>query len=343
VNYKELINDINNNKLNTVYLFTGIEKYLIDKTIDMLREKYIDKSFETLNYVVLDGKDIDFDNILDACETLPFMAEKKLVIIKDINEVMENKGTDFDKRLGEYISKLDHYLTLIIIDKSNSLNKTSNIYKAVKKLGGVVEFNKLKGRDLNAWVEKKFKEYNKNISYGNISYFIQSSSYNTYNSLNTLYDLENEILKIVNYTQEKEISKEDIDLVLSRTLDTNIFNLLSYLNRRDSEAALRTFNELYISNEPVQRILAMIIRQIRLMLSYKLYRERGDTEGSIQKKLQIKDYEFKRISKESSSFSKEYLLQALELILRLDIKQKTSSQDEKLALEMLIIQLSQIM
>jgi len=343
VNYKELINDINNNKLNTVYLFTGIEKYLIDKTIDMLREKYIDKSFETLNYVVLDGKDIDFDNILDACETLPFMAEKKLVIIKDINEVMENKGTDFDKRLGEYISKLDHYLTLIIIDKSNSLNKTSNIYKAVKKLGGVVEFNKLKGRDLNAWVEKKFKEYNKNISYGNISYFIQSSSYSTYNSLNTLYDLENEILKIVNYTQEKEISKEDIDLVLSRTLDTNIFNLLSYLNRRDSEAALRTFNELYISNEPVQRILAMIIRQIRLMLSYKLYRERGDTEGSIQKKLQIKDYEFKRISKASSSFSKEYLLQALELILRLDIKQKTSSQDEKLALEMLIIQLSQIM
>lgn len=343
MNYKELINDINNNKLNTVYLFTGIEKYLIDKTIDMLREKYIDKSFETLNYVVLDGKDIDFDNILDACETLPFMAEKKLVIIKDINEVMENKGTDFDKRLGEYISKLDHYLTLIIIDKSNSLNKTSNIYKAVKKLGGVVEFNKLKGRDLNAWVEKKFKEYNKNISYGNISYFIQSSSYSTYNSLNTLYDLENEILKIVNYTQEKEISKEDIDLVLSRTLDTNIFNLLSYLNRRDSEAALRTFNELYISNEPVQRILAMIIRQIRLMLSYKLYRERGDTEGSIQKKLQIKDYEFKRISKASSSFSKEYLLQALELILRLDIKQKTSSQDEKLALEMLIIQLSQIM
>lgn len=343
MNYKELINDINNNKLNTVYLFTGIEKYLIDKTIDMLREKYIDKSFETLNYVVLDGKDIDFDNILDACETLPFMAEKKLVIIKDINEVMENKGTDFDKRLGEYISKLDHYLTLIIIDKSNSLNKTSNIYKAVKKLGGVVEFNKLKGRDLNAWVEKKFKEYNKNISYGNISYFIQSSSYNTYNSLNTLYDLENEILKIVNYTQEKEISKEDIDLVLSRTLDTNIFNLLSYLNRRDSEAALRTFNELYISNEPVQRILAMIIRQIRLMLSYKLYRERGDTEGSIQKKLQIKDYEFKRIFKASSSFSKEYLLQALELILRLDIKQKTSSQDEKLALEMLIIQLSQIM
>src|SRR5690606_21757846 len=103
----------------------------------------------------------------------------------------------------------------------------------------------------------------------------------------------------------------------------NIFNLLTYINRKDTESALKTFNEMYISNEPVQRILAMIIRQVRLMLSYKLYRERGDTEGSIQKKLQIKDYEFKRISKESSSFSTESLLQALDHILKLDIKQKT--------------------
>lgn len=342
MNYREFINDVNSNKLITVYLFTGIEQYLMDKAIDILREKYIDKSFETLNYVVLDGKEIAFENILDACETLPFMSQKKLVVIKNINEIMENKGIEFDKKLSDYVTKLDDYLILIIIDKSNTLGQSTNIYKAVKKLGGVVEFDKLKGRDLNLWLEKKFKEYNKTISYDNILYLIQSSSYNAYNSLKTLYDLENEILKIINFSEKKEITKEDIDLVLSKTLDTNIFNLLTYINRRDTESALRTFNELYISNEPVQRILAMVIRQIKLMLSYKLYKERGDTEGSIQKKLQIKDYEFKRISQEASNFSKEYLVQGLELILRFDIKQKTSSHDEKLAFEMLIIQLSQM-
>lgn len=342
MDYKELINNIDNGKLATVYLFKGIEKYLMDKSIELIKEKYIDKAFETLNYIVLDGKDVDFERILDACETLPFMSQKKLVIVKDINEIMENKGIDFDKKFGDYISKLGDYLILIIIDKSDSFNSSSNIYKAVKKLGALVEFNKLKGKDLNAWVEKKFKEHNKTISYGNLTYFIQSSSYSAYNSLKSLYDLENEILKIINFTEKVEITKEDIDLVLSKTLDTNIFNLLTYINRRDNESALKTFNELYISNEPVQRILAMIIRQIRLMISYKLYKERGDTEGSIQKKLQIKDYEFRRVSEEASKFSKEYLLQALELILKLDIKQKTSSQDEKLALEMLIVQLSQL-
>ncbi|HEY8362664.1 MAG TPA: DNA polymerase III subunit delta [Tissierellaceae bacterium] len=342
MNYKELISSINNDKLLTVYLFTGIERYLMDKTLELLKEKYIDKSFETLNYIVLDGKEVEFKDILDACETLPFMSQKKIVVIKDINEVMGNKGVDFDKKLSDYITKLDDYLIFIIIDKSNNMGQSTNIYKTVKKLGGIVEFEKLKGRDLSLWVEKKFKEFKKAISYDNIIYFLQSSSYNAYNSPKTLYDLENEILKIVNFTDNKEITREDIDLVLSRTLDTNIFNLLSYINKKDTDAALRTFNELYISNEPVQLILSMVARQIRLMLSYKLFKERGDTEGSIQKKMQIKDYEFKRISQEASNFSKEYLIQALELILKFDIKQKTSSHDEKLAFEMLIVQLSQM-
>lgn len=342
MNYKELISSINNDKLLTVYLFTGIERYLMDKTLELLKEKYIDKSFETLNYIVLDGKEVEFKDILDACETLPFMSQKKIVVIKDINEVMGNKGVDFDKKLSDYITKLDDYLIFIIIDKSNNMGQSTNIYKTVKKLGGIVEFEKLKGRDLSLWVEKKFKEFKKAISYDNIIYFLQSSSYNAYNSPKTLYDLENEILKIVNFTDNKEITREDIDLVLSRTLDTNIFNLLSYINKKDTDAALRTFNELYISNEPIQLILSMVARQIRLMLSYKLFKERGDTEGSIQKKMQIKDYEFKRISQEVSNFSKEYLIQALELILKFDIKQKTSSHDEKLAFEMLIVQLSQM-
>ena len=76
MNYKELINDIKNDKLLTVYLFTGSENYLMDKAIELLKDKYIDKSFETLNYVVLDGKEVYFDNVLNACETLPFMSRK---------------------------------------------------------------------------------------------------------------------------------------------------------------------------------------------------------------------------------------------------------------------------
>ncbi|MDR7857097.1 DNA polymerase III subunit delta [Tissierella sp.] len=339
MNYNEFLDIIKSNKLIPAYIFTGEEEYLMHEVIDILKHKFVDISFEAINYIVIDGKDARFDNILNACETLPFMSSKKIVVIKDISEIIENDENDVDKIMGSYIEGLDDYLCLIIMDRSNKLKKTSKLYKALNKLGGVVEFTKLKGKELNLRVEKKLKEYNKKISNGNLSYFLQQSTYTEYNSTKSLYDLENELLKVINFSTGNEISKEDIDLTLTKTLDTNIFNLLSSINKRDGDSALRIFNEMYISNEPVQRILFMIIRQLRLMLGYKLYKEKGYNDGAIQEKLQIKPYEFKKISSQAQSFSELHLRNGLDYILELDVKQKTSSHDEKLALEMLIINL----
>jgi DNA polymerase-3 subunit delta len=340
MNYNEFMSCIKKDKILPVYFLSGNEEYLMKEAVEALKDKYIDKSFEALNYVIIDGKEKSFDDILNACETLPFMSEKKLVVIKDISEIMENNLNELDKTLSSYIENLDSYLCLIIMDRSNNFKKTTKLYKTINKLGGVVEFNSLKGRELNTWVENKFKKNNKKISASNISYFIGQSSYSDYNSIKTLYDLENELTKVVDYTSNNEVNKEDIDLVLTKTLDTNIFNLLGSINKRDSEESLKIFNEMYIAGEPVQKILSMIIRQLRLTLGYKLYKEKGYTDGEIGDKLGIKPFELKKIGKESNNFTEVQLNRALNYILELDIKQKTSSHDEKLALEMLIVNLS---
>lgn len=340
MNYNDFILDIKKDNLKPVYFFTGDEEYLMYETIEIFKQKYIDKSLEAINYIIIDGKDKNFDSILNACETLPFISPKKLVLIKDISEIIENAEDNFPDIMSSYLEGLDDFLCLIIMDRSNNLKKTSKLYKTIKKLDGVVEFPKLNGRDLNSWIENKCKKYKKSISNANLNYFIQQSTYSEYNSTKTLYDLENELIKVVNHTLDKEISKNDIDVVLSKTLDTNIFNLLTSITKKDSESALKIFNEMYISNEPVQRILFMIIRQLRLILSYKLYKEKGYSEGLIQEKLGIKSFEFKKISSQSSNFTEAQIRAALEYILETDIKQKTSSQDEKLAIEILIINLS---
>ena len=340
MNYNEFMNCIKKENILPVYFFSGSEEYLMKEAVEFLKDKYIDKSFETLNYVIIDGKEKTFDDILNACETLPFMSEKKLVVIKDISEIMENDLNGLDKILSSYVENLDSYLCLIIMDRSNNFKRTTKLYKTINKLGGVVEFNSLKGKELNTWIEDKFKKNNKKISASNISYFIQQSSYSDYNSTKTLYDLENELMKVVNYTSGDEINRDAIDAVLTQTLDTNIFNLLGNISKKNSEESLKIFNEMYISGEPVQKILSMIIRQVRLTLGYKLYKEKGYVDGEIGEKLGIKAFELKKIGRESNNFTEEQLNKALSYILELDIKQKTSSHDEKLAIEMLIVNLS---
>lgn len=339
MNYSEFTKIIKDDKLLPVYLFTGAEEYLMHEAIEKLKNKFIDPSLEALNYITIDGKEMRFDNILNACETLPFMSSKKLVIIRDISEIIENDENDFDKTLGLYVEKLDNYLCLIIMDRSNNLKKTSKIYKSINKLSGIVDFTKLKGKDLNIWIEERLKQNNKKISYSNLNYFLQQSTYNEYNSIKNLYDLENELLKVINFSIKDEVTKEEIELVLTKTFDLNIFNLLDSINKKDSDSALKTFNEMHLSNEPVQRIIFMIIRQLRIILIYKLYKIKGYTDGEIQEKLKIKPYEFKKISNQAYNYSENQLKSALDNILELDIKQKTSSHDEKLALEILIINL----
>lgn len=311
----------------------------MNKAISKLKNKYVSESLEALNYIVIDGKESNFDDIVNACETLPFMAEKKIVIVRDISRILENSSENMGKEIGVYVEKLDDYLCLIIMDRSNNLKKTSSIYRRIKKLNGVVDFSTLKGRDLNWWVSENFKKHGKKITGGNISYFISKSAYSDYGSSKTLYDLENELLKVAGYSRENQVTKEDIDIVLTKTLDTNIFNLLNNINRKNSEEALRIFNEMHMSNEPIPRIQYMITRQIRLMLMYKLYKSRGYGEKQCQMKMQISSFEFKKLSSQSAGFTEESLTKSLNKILEIDVKQKTSSQDEKLALEILIVNL----
>lgn len=337
--YNELMDKIKKDNIESSYLFTGEEEYLMENAINAIKKKYINPSFETLNYLNIDEKETNFETILNACETLPFMGDKKVVVVNDIEKMIENDNNDLSKKLSKYIESLDKYVLLILIDKRNSLKKTTSIYKNSKKLDRVVDFATLKGRDINTWVENTAIKKDKVISSSNINYFLNKSTYSKYGSDKNLYDIENEFLKVIAYSEDSEITRENIDMVLIKTLDNNIFDLLKNISSRNSNQALKTFGEIYSTKEPVQKVLYMIIRHMRLLLMYKLYREQGYSENETRTKMKISSYEFKNISYQSKGFTKERLKQALDEILDLDIKLKTSSGDDKLALEILIVNL----
>lgn len=347
MNSKEFIEKVKERDLKPVYLFYGEEDYMINYTIDFIKETFIDKSLETLNLIILEGSSIDFDSILNACETLPFMSEKKIVIVNDFPQLFKNKNRDLVNSveididtLSKYILNLENYLCLVFVVKQGEIDKSNSLYKSIKKVGDLVEFNKLRGSDLDKWVEDKFKKYNKKISKSNINYFIQQSSYFDANHNKTLYDLENEIIKICNYLlNKKEVTKETIDLLMPKSLEMNVFNLLNSISNKKGENAIRLFNEMYMSNEPALFILYMIVRQLRNMLNYKVLMAKGYTEGVIFSKMSLSKYEYQKVATQSNNFTISQLEKALFHCLETDKTIKSSSVDERLALEILITNL----
>ncbi|WP_077368004.1 DNA polymerase III subunit delta [Anaerosalibacter sp. Marseille-P3206] len=348
--YQDFIIDINKNKLKTLYLFYGEEEYLIDYSLKLLKDKYIDSSFETLNYQILEGKDIQFEDIQNACETLPFMSEKKIVVVKDLGifsrkkrgEVADEKPSKKKDPLKEYLQTLADYVCLIFVEKEGKVDKSKAIVKTIGKTGEIVEFSKLKGNNLNEWIVNTFKKYGKTIAPYTLNYLIEFSFYFSRDSNKTLYDLENEILKLSNFVgDKKEVTKTDIDNVMAKSLETNIFALLDSISTKNVNNSIKIYNEMCASDVPFLKILHMIVRQFRLIKHYIVFTKGGYVGGDAMSKLKISSFEYNKIARQSQNFSLKQLNRALDLCLECDKLIKTGSMDSKLAIEMLIIKLCQ--
>src|SRR5690606_34931327 len=128
--FEDFIKDMREDKIKSVYLFYGEEDYLIDYSIKSLKEKYVNEGLETLNYIVLDGDNIEINHIYDACETLPFMSEKKVVIIKNLGifgSKTKGQGAEYFNQkkdeLKNYISTLEDYICLVFVEKNTNIDK----------------------------------------------------------------------------------------------------------------------------------------------------------------------------------------------------------------------------
>lgn len=338
--YKNFFSKLKKDEVENYYLFVGEEEYMMKLALDELKNTYISADFETLNYSVLDGKKEGLDSLINATETLPFMSSKKIVILRDITSFLEELEDKEKEELYEHIVKLGDFLTLIFVDSTSNLRKNTKFYKLFKKEDRQVEFTKLIGQDINKWVYSLAKKNDRTISPINSKYFIDQTSYNSRNVDLTLYDLENELLKIIDYAMASEITKEDIDSILIKSVDTNIFEFLEAFSSKSIDRSLVLFNQMCDSGEPIPRLFFMMIRQTRLMLGYIVYKLKGYDNNSIQEKLGVKSYEFGKIRTQASIYKISELEEIMKRLVEIDTSMKTTMTDDKLLIETFLVEMA---
>jgi len=340
--YKSLLTDIKDNNVSRVYLLFGTEKYLIDKGIDSLKDKYFNNANdESFNYNYFDGIKDDIDTIINSCETLPFMGEKRIVIIKTKEAFSGNKSImskDDEEKLIKYISNIPETTCLVFI-AGEKIDKRKKLVKEIKSNGKIFEFDKLNRASLSKWIQRILNRNHKKIGSRALEGLIDSLGYLERESSSTLYDVENEIKKLCNFTSDKAVIEiDDIEKIMSKPLENNIFLLVDSIADKNSDLALKIFNQMLVGGEPEGRILHMIVRQFRLLNKVKLMITRGYTAIAIAPKISLPKYIVKKYVKQSNAFSDRELLNILNLSVETEGKIKTGKMSPKLAIEMLIIE-----
>lgn len=355
IKYSELENNIRKGKIENCYIFCGCDEQLMKESIAYILKRTVSKDLLSLNYIQLDGSTVTYDDMVNACETLPFMSDKKVIVIyraefledsrkkkkssdstgEDQNDSAEDRENDSaDKsfsQISKYLVNIPPYCILIIYQVLNDdRDKPSSKVQRLDKKLCVVKFDKLKGEILEKKVKEYFEEKGKNIGRPEIKLFCDLLD-------NNMETVKNEVEKLCCYTESNEIKKEDILSLLPQKTDNDIFDLVDFISQRRYEKAISIMNELIYKGENLLKILYMIERQFKLLMNIKIELDRGKSCKVISKELSLNPYICEKMAAQSRKFTKKQVIKAVDLCLSTEEKLKSTGVNAKTEMELLII------
>ena len=336
--FKRIGKELKQHSLKNRLLFYGKEDFLVQWAVDSIQADYINKACFEMDFSRIDGSQTTFDQIREHCETLPFLSEKRVVLVRDFKLLDGTKIKGFteedEKAFVEYLKVLPDSCMLVLT--SETVDKRKKIYKVISECGSAYDFCELDERSLKSFIEKRFREAGKSAKSQVIAELIAASGYYDKDTDYTLYHLVNDLKKIIAHTEDSEIKPGDVEETVSGNLDRNVFSMVDALGRDRKDEAFQLLHNLLFSGEKEYKLLALICSQFETMLSVKEMKEEGRSFAEMHDLLNIHEFRIKKASMLSEKYSLTHLRKVLKSAYEIDKNIKTGLLDSSLALEMFI-------
>lgn len=323
---KSIAEDIKQQQYKRVYLFYGEEGYLKRQYRDRLCRALLQDD-DTMNFSKYEGKGINEGEIIDLAETMPFLAEYRVILIEN-SGFFKNKAD----KLADYMANLPDYLCMVFVE--NEVDKRSRMFKAVQKAGRTVEFAKQDAQTLTMWVSGILKRENKKITRQNLELFFTKTG-------NDMGNIEHELEKLLCYTLDHEIvTDEDIEAVCTEQVSNQVFDMVRAVTSKNQKRALELYYDLLSLKEPPLKILALIAREFNLMMQVKAMALKGGDARTIAAKTGLRDFAVRKYMPLIKAYSMEQLEAAVEECTSTENDVKTGHLGDTMSVELLIIKYS---
>ena len=339
--YKRIDREIRNNSVKNLLFLYGREDFLIRWAVDALVRRYVDEACREMDFSRLDGTAVTLEQIRNNCETVPFLSEKRVVLISDFKlmEGVKNKNLneEEEKLLIAYLKQLPQDCMMILT--ADGADRRKKLYKAILEEGGVYEFGELDEKSLKSYIEKRFRESGKTAKPAVVARIIETSGYYDKDTDYTLYNLENDIKKAIAYNEASEIGIEAVNNTISGNIDADVFAMIDSLGRNHKDEAYRTLHNLLVSGENEFRLLALLASHFEIILSVKEMKEEGKSFQEMHEILGIHEYRIKKAAMLTEKYTLASLRKILQKTYSIDKNIKTGLLEPSLALELFIAEI----
>ena len=326
VSYYRLAAQLDQGKLEPVYIITGEQDLLRELAVATIRRHVLGDEETPFNLDRFDGEATDGSHVAMSANLLPMLGGRRLVIVKRAEKLLEKS-----EELRAYLDDPSPQ-TILLLELSKSPDKRRKAWKEVQKKSSIISCNTPKPAELEGWVSEQARERKLQLGQGAVRYLVAESG-------GDLRHLLNELEKLSLYAGEEKLDLETIATVLGRGKAQSIFRFLDALAAGNSAKALRQLGRLLEEGEPPLRILALVDRlvgQLRMAKEFQSSPRRGD---SLAKVLGVPPFAAKGLSEAARRFDRAALDQALRSVADTDRVLKSSGLPARLFLESLTISL----
>ena len=299
---------------------TGQNSFMLQQELRHRVNEFV-KEHSDMGLERLDGEEHDYDRIRESLESLPFLASRKLAVLRS-----PSANKQFVENAEKLLTELPESTDLILVEPK--LDKRLSYYKLLKKSTDFKEFNELDGPGLARWLVAEAKKRGGELSATDANMLVNRVGVNQ-------QLLSNELEKLVLY--DPKISKKSIETLTEKTPQSTIFDLLDAALNGRTRQALELYEEQRLQKVEPTQIIALLAWQLHVLA---LIKTAGDKDmGLIASEAKINPYVLRKSSVIADRLTLKELKELVSDVRNLDQRLKSESIDPDEALSHLLIQM----
>ena len=330
------------------YILYGKDDFSLQQALEDIKNELGNKEMLAVNTSVLDGQQLRLSQLTDACSAVPFLCPYRLVIVKGLlgrfetksglerqpsrSKTKNNSTLEEWTGLAEYIGRMSPTTVLVLVD--GEIKSGNRLLKSLAPLAKVKGFAQLNDRDLSYWVQERIKEGGGKISPAALKMLVGLVGAD-------LWVMSGEIDKLLSFCSGDLITEDHVKQLTSYAREANIFALVDAILEGRRSQAQQLLHRLLGDGASPSYILAMITRQLRLIVMAKDLGKKKSVHGIPEGLESVPDYSLQKASKQAKAFTLESIKRAYYKLLEADVGIKTGKYEGDLALDLLIVELGQ--
>jgi DNA polymerase-3 subunit delta len=328
-----------------LYILAGPDDYSLTRSLEDIKRGLGDATVVAHCTTVLDGQNMTADNLMNCCQTIPFLGENRLVLVYGLIERFDAGPRPGRQRTGRpappqdagpFVSCLANLPdTTIAVMIENKQPGPASSFKELYDKAEIREFKLLRGSSLRQWVQNAVGESGATMSPGALDVLIQLTG-------NNLWAIANEVHKLAAFAHGRSIEEADVKSLVGYSQDASVFAMIDAIVDFRIELASQVLQQLLLQGAAPAFLLFMLDRQFRNIILAQAMKAKGKPDNEIQGRLGIQnDFAFRRTLEQAGRYSYSRLSDIYQQLLEADMATKTGHLDGELAINLLVTELCQ--